>query len=1212
MKRVFLFLTLSIIILCVQAQDFTTLNQRFFDLFQAGKLREALPVALQALQAAKNERGDQHIDLAISFDNVGETYFQLQSFDSCKPYFREAIRVYKKIQGNQPSVEVAFIHFKFALIDDQRQRIDSANYFYDSAWKWYLGNVSEQYEDFIGVLDAYTNYLDITQQLEKLIQVIQVALPHIEKKETLLSTNYYRFSNSYAESLYLQLQISKALQQMLLNMDIAKKLYGNLSLTYAKSIEVYGNALREAGRLNEAINWLEQSVQIKKQIKDLDQTEWIQTYLMLGNLYADQANFQLADQYYNQTYQLAKKLAPDNHSLLVAILKSMGYSHIDAGRMLEARLEIQQALQMAKASNLIEEGELLLSLANIDLQLQQYASCTKHVSECQLFLKKNKQDKGFYAAKLKEVTGLLEHRKGFSKLGLEQLKEAVVLMNQLFGSSSQHQASVLSNIGIILQETADYAGAEKVLRESLDIRINIFGKQHPQVAISLLNLGNIYMQQGRFREADDVYLRALRMYQEFRMVQHPNYVLLLNNIGLLGMKMDDYSSALQIFSTLLTALEKDPLSSAQVKATFYNNLSSLYQSLFKYDSAAYYAKKAMGSIERELGKENILYIKSASNYIQAIQHQHAKEASLEYKQLEAIIDKSLDPYHEMRSIFFGNMALFYIEQKEWSKASQAAILANEVSLQFYKKNFYILSEQEKLTWWKKSQVQFSILPSIYLRVIGTPLADTLAMYMMREQMQIKGFVLQDGIQSIQRFRKSATPQMQNMLDQWQYQQQLLSKQRLLSVSERNLSVDSLENLVNQLERNMKLSEFTGISSNQEIDWLKDLQLVLKTDEVAIEFVRFDDITQSDYPVHYAALVLSGGKAVPQFVHLGTEKKLQQWLQQKVGATKESSVSRLYRSSITKKAPDIFLGDSLYAFVWKPLLPYLQNAKKVHYTADGLLHQIAFQALPQGKDKLLIDEYQLFSYASMRQLIQKSSNAFTWKSAVLIGNPNFGSIPSTAKDGWSPLPGTALEINSLHPIMTANKMQVKTMLDESATETAFQQLDGQSPDIIHVATHGFFLPDPSDRKKANASNLSRFSLVSDPLLRSGLVFAGGNSTWTGQQPAGGNDGILTAYELAQLNLSKTKMMVMSACETALGDVLDSEGVFGLQRACKLAGVQYLLLSLWQVPDQETALLMQTFYTNLLKGLSPREALYQAQKKWRNEWPPYAWAAFLIIE
>lgn len=1212
MKRVFLFLSCSLLFLYVQAQDFATLNQRFFDLFQAGKLREALPVALQALQAAKKERGEQHIDLAISFDNVGETYFQLQSFDSCKPFFREAERVYKKVLGSQPSIEVAFIHFKFALIHDQREQIDSANIFYDLAWKWYLNNAGQGYDDFIGVLDSYANFLDVTQQLPSLIKVLEAALPQIEKKQTKQSETYYRYSNLYAESLYLQLQIQQALQQMQMNIGLAKQLFGQNSLQYAKSMEVYGNGLRESGQLQEATTWLEQAVQVKKQIKDLDETEWIQTYLILGNLYADKANFQLADKYYNQSYVLAKRLAPDNQNLLVSILKSMGYTHIDAGRMGEAKLEIQQAFQIARKANLMDQGELLLSLANIDLQMQQYASCTNHVEACSKFLISTNQSTGFYAAKLKEVEGLLEHKKGFSKVGLQHLQESLKLMNQLFGKASQHQASVLSNIGIVLQETADYAGAEKVLRESLEIRTTVFGKQHPQVAISLLNLGGIYLQQARYKEADDVYLKALRMYQDFQMVQHPNYILLLNNIGLLGVKMDNYASALQIFSTLLGSLEKDPLVSPQVKATFYNNLSTLYMALFKNDSAAYFAKKAMIVIGQGLGKENILYIKSASNYIQAIQQKQPVLAENEFAQLEVVINKSLDPYHEMRSVFYGNMAFFYIEQNNWSKASKAAIIANDINLQFFKKNFYVLTEQEKLSWWKNAQFQFNILPSIYLEVAGTKLADTLASFMLKEQLQIKGFILQDGIQSVQRIRKNANAKMQSQLDEWQYSQQVLAKQRLLPISDRTLSVDSLELIVSQLERNLKLSELVGISTTNEIDWLKDVQAKLQPGEAAIEYIKFSDVTRSDYPTKYGALIVVGGKDAIQFVYLGIEKKLQQWLQQKSGATKESSVSRLYRSSITKKSPDVFLGDSLYAFVWKPLQPFLQNVQKVYYAPDGLLHQVAFQALPVAKDQLLIDSYQLFSYTSTRQLVQSATSQPIWKSAVLLGNPDFGPIPTNAKDGWSALPGTAIEINQLKPVLEGQKIQVKTYLERAASELVFQQLDGKSPDIIHVATHGFFLPDPSTQKKNLMLSSSQFSIASDPLLRSGLVFSDGNKTWTGKQPAGGNDGILTAYELSQLNLSSTRMMVMSACETALGDVLDSEGVFGLQRACKLAGVQYLLLSLWQVPDQETALLMQTFYTNLLKGLSPREALYQAQKKWRNEWPPYAWAAFIIIE
>mgnify|MGYP001795767448 CR=1 FL=1 len=139
------------------------------------------------------------------------------------------------------------------------------------------------------------------------------------------------------------------------------------------------------------------------------------------------------------------------------------------------------------------------------------------------------------------------------------------------------------------------------------------------------------------------------------------------------------------------------------------------------------------------------------------------------------------------------------------------------------------------------------------------------------------------------------------------------------------------------------------------------------------------------------------------------------------------------------------------------------------------------------------------------------------------------------------------------------------------------------------------------------------MANDPRLRKGNVLLCGKKGWKGQPPIEGReDGIVTSYEIAQLDLSQTNLVVLSACQTALGDVKGTEGVFGLQRAFKLAGVKNMLLSLWKVPDAETAELMKIFYTYYLQGTTTRESFTAAQKDMRRKYNPFYWAAFVLIE
>ncbi|MEE8200482.1 MAG: CHAT domain-containing protein, partial [Candidatus Acidoferrales bacterium] len=198
---------------------------------------------------------------------------------------------------------------------------------------------------------------------------------------------------------------------------------------------------------------------------------------------------------------------------------------------------------------------------------------------------------------------------------------------------------------------------------------------------------------------------------------------------------------------------------------------------------------------------------------------------------------------------------------------------------------------------------------------------------------------------------------------------------------------------------------------------------------------------------------------------------------------------------------------------------------------------------------------------------------------------------------------------------ARNWQVELYSDERALEEAIKQV--QAPRLLHVATHGFFLADQEGARTERLSGLP--SGREDPMLRSGLFFAGAERTLAGQPPpAGLDDGVLTAYEATGLNLHGTELVVLSACETGQGEVKNGEGVFGLRRALQVAGAEAVLMSLWAVPDRETQELMTLFYRNWLAGQSKPQALRAAQQELRARVRerygadlPYFWGAFVLV-
>ena len=492
-------------------------------------------------------------------------------------------------------------------------------------------------------------------------------------------------------------------------------------------------------------------------------------------------------------------------------------------------------------------------------------------------------------------------------------------------------------------------------------------------------------------------------------------------------------------------------------------------------------------------------------------------------------------------------------------------------------------------------------------------------------MQLKGFVLNDAATALRKARQSGNAKLKTLIDEWQMNRELLSKQSNLPVNERTLSIDSLEKITNELEKQInQLAAGVLQSKTETVNW-QTIQSSLANDEAAIEFVRFRYFNKNwTDTIQYAALVIRKN-SLPEFVPLCTEAQISYCLTGAKDNDRETNINKLYRSTITgNKNNGKFLGDSLYQLIWKPLLPYLQNISTISYAPDGLLHKVAFHALPAPDKKILIDQYRLQQYTSIRQLANKEqTKTNNWNAVFLLGNPDFNTLPATDKqtvtkpvstrNAWAALPGTAKEITSLQQVFANNKVQVTMAQSKNATEEIFKKLDGHSLPIMHLATHGYFLPDPKEDTIHKDLERNIYALSNDPLIRSGIVMAGANNAWNGlQPPAGTEDGVLTAYEIAQMDLHSTKLVVLSACETALGDLQGSEGVFGLQRAFKIAGVKNMVVSLWQVPDKETVELMTAFYTNLLSGKEVREAFYQAQKEMRAKYPPFFWAAFVLVE
>jgi len=394
---------------------------------------------------------------------------------------------------------------------------------------------------------------------------------------------------------------------------------------------------------------------------------------------------------------------------------------------------------------------------------------------------------------------------------------------------------------------------------------------------------------------------------------------------------------------------------------------------------------------------------------------------------------------------------------------------------------------------------------------------------------------------------------------------------------------------------------------------------------------------------YVAFVIRKDLDYPVMVSLCESKQLDSLLI-KSGATTDNFISNLYRGAdLVNKTATYSYGKRLYELIWKPFDNLLKPGDRVYFAPSGLLHQIAFAALPFDDKTLISDRYKLSQLSTTAMLLQETrfkeslpptmtlyggiqydlteKDIEAIKSKEKITTP-YVSRPlpeDLAKENtWNYLPGTLTEVNNIAAIAKQKKIKVVSLSGKDAIEESYKRLsDNNAPRVLHISTHGFFFPDPNneseDKVGAIKDDEQVFKSSDNPLNRSGLLFTGANNTWKGQTPDGLEDGILTAYEAANVSLLNTQLVVLSACETGLGDIRGSEGVFGLQRAFKMAGTEYLMMSLWKVPDTETAEFMSTFYSSWYSGKTLTDAFIETQIFMKNKYPkdPYKWAAFVLV-
>ena len=581
-----------------------------------------------------------------------------------------------------------------------------------------------------------------------------------------------------------------------------------------------------------------------------------------------------------------------------------------------------------------------------------------------------------------------------------------------------------------------------------------------------------------------------------------------------------------------------------------------------------------------------------------------------------IWEKTVGPYHQGTLTAVGNIARLYTDIGELAKAMPLQRRADAIIEKQLELNLVVGSERQKLTFVKSVSERTDRTISLHLRTApGDADAGALAALVV---LQRKGRVLDAMTDAFSAVRRGVDDTGRALLDQLNGTTRQLARVALnaaseTSAGERQRSIAELEAEKERIE--VELAAYSSELRTQiQPVTLEAVQAALPEDAALLEFAIFrpfnpkaETITDTYGPPHYAAYVVRKN-AAPQGVDLGPAAPIDRAIDALRHAVRDRT-----RTDVNGHAR------AVHDLLMRPLRATYSDVSQLLVSPDGVLNLVPFEALIDEQGRYLIERFSISYLTSGRDLLRLQVSRAHRGPPVIIADPRYGEpAPATAgpvrrKQPLPPAPyrsvTTAADPAALYFAPLANTAEeanaIKRFFPDAllltgprATKAAVARLE--APRMLHIASHGFFLKDGAGASDAGAS-------IENPLLRSGIALAGAN---LGHDIRG--DGILTALEASGLNLSGTKLVTLSACDTGVGEVRDGEGVYGLRRSFLLAGTETLVMSLWPLSDYIARETMVAYYAGLRNGLGRGEALRQAKlsmikRKVRQH--PYYWASFI---
>ncbi|TMQ12909.1 MAG: tetratricopeptide repeat protein [Deltaproteobacteria bacterium] len=786
-------------------------------------------------------------------------------------------------------------------------------------------------------------------------------------------------------------------------------------------------------------------------------------------------------------------------------------------------------------------------------------------------------------------------------------------------------AQSLHNLALLHWYQGAYGKAEPLYVSALDIREKALGPMHPDVAQSLHNLAALYLTQGVYSKAEPLWVRALDIREKTLGPMHPDVAQSLNGLGELYWAQGAYPKAEPLYVRALDIREKALGPMHPDVAQSLNNLAALYQVQGAYPKAEPLYVRALDIREKALGSMHPDIAISLNNLALLYKNQglYPKAEPLYIRALD-IREKALGPMHPDVAQSLYNLAGLYWAQGAYPEAESLLSRTSDIRESQLRSSLASLSESRKRALMARVQGETESLVSFH--VDASPSSPRALELALTTVLRRKGRVLDSLTEAQRTLRDHLTPPLRQQLDQLaqartELATQLYAAAEQRASTQRATALATLRTRIDDLEAALSAASAEFRAQSEPVT-LASVQAALPPGAMLVEFVRYHRFDARAQPPqqeerYVAYLVTSHGP--PRWVALGKAAPIDAAVDAVLAALRPHVRTETTRAAL----------QHLDALVVTPLRDQLTEVSHLILAPDGKLNLVPFEALIDPQRHHELERYLVSYLTSGRDLLRLAAHRERRSPAVIVAGPDYGPLASHPVPGtmaFLPLPGARAEATDL-----GRYFSTPPVTDEQATKAALAALIG--PTILHVATHGFYAPDPGTARAPGSlgrsaqpptasaprsprgvhvkmsggmpslSSPSSSIDAAEALDRSGLAMAGANQ---------GAHGIVTAREIAGFDWWGTQLVVLSACETGVGAVPSGDGVFGMRRALVLAGAESQVVSLWSVNDASTRALMRDYYDELARGTGRAEALRSAKLRLLRQ-PgyahPYYWAAFI---